>query len=210
MGTSLSDRASPPRSADLDYPTPDLQPLNGFTLDKALVYAMVRQESRFNPQAVSPVGATGLMQVMPAAAAAAAGDDKLRTDRTPLFDPAFNLRVGQDYFTWLLEKGVGHDLVRAVAAYNGGPTTVARAAQMLGGQADSLLLMECLPAQETRTYVQRVLAGYWTYRKMWGQASPSLDALASGDRAIDERLDLGQPNRAAPQLAAQPLQVGTR
>jgi soluble lytic murein transglycosylase-like protein len=210
MGTSLADRASPPRSADLDYPTPDLQPLNGFTLDKALVYAMVRQESRFNPQAVSPVGATGLMQVMPAAAAAAAGDDKLRTDRTPLFDPAFNLRVGQDYFTWLLEKGVGHDLVRAVAAYNGGPTTVARAAQMLGDQADSLLLMECLPAQETRTYVQRVLAGYWTYRKMWGQASPSLDALAAGDRAIDERLDLGQPNRAAPQLAAQPLQVGMR
>ena len=210
MGTSLADRASPPRSADLDYPTPDLQPKDGFTLDKALVYAMVRQESRFNPQAVSPVGATGLMQVMPAAAAAAAGDDKLRTDHSALFDPAFNLRVGQDYFTWLLEKGVGHDLVRAVAAYNGGPATVARTAQMLGAEADSLLLMECLPAQETRTYVQRVLAGYWTYRKMWGQASPSLDALAAGDRAIDERLDLAQPNRAPSELAAQTLQVGLR
>jgi soluble lytic murein transglycosylase-like protein len=210
MGTSLADRASPPRSADLDYPTPDLQPRNGFTLEKALVYALVRQESRFNPQAVSPVGATGLMQVMPAAAAAAAGDDKLRTDRTPLFDPAFNLRVGQDYFSWLLEKGVGHDLVRAVAAYNSGPTTVARAAQTLGDGADSLLLMECLPAPETRAYVQHVLTAYWTYRKMWGQTSPSLDALASGDRAIDERLDLGQPNRAASQLAAQPLQIGMR
>jgi hypothetical protein len=70
--------------------------------------------------------------------------------------------------------------------------------------------MECLPAQETRTYVQRVLAGYWTYRKMWGQASPSLDALAAGDRAIDERLDLGQPNRATSELAAQSLQVGLR
>lgn len=210
MGTSLADRASPPRSADLDYPTPDLQPKDGFTLDKALVYAMVRQESRFNPQAVSPVGATGLMQVMPAAAAAAAGDDKLRTDHSALFDPAFNLRVGQDYFTWLLEKGVGHDLVRAVAAYNSGPTTVARTAQMLGADVDSLLLMECLPAQETRTYVQRVLAGYWTYRKMWGQASPSLDALAAGERAIDERLDLGKANRAPSELAAQTLQVGMR
>lgn len=210
MGTSLADRASPPRSADLEYPTPDLQPRDGFTLDKALVYALVRQESRFNPQAVSPVGATGLMQVMPAAAAAAAGDDKLKSDMSPLFDPAYNLRVGQDYFTWLLEKGVGHDLVRAVAAYNGGPATVSRTAQMLGGDADSLLLMECLPAQETRSYVQRVLTGYWTYRKMWGEASPSLDALASGDRAIDERLDLGQPNRAAPQLAAQTLQIGMR
>ncbi len=132
MGTSLADRANPPKGYDLDYPAPELAPRNGFTLDKALVYALVRQESRFNPQAVSPVGATGLMQLMPDAAAAAAGDDKLKTDMTPLFDPAFNLRVGQDYFTWLLEKGVGHDLVRAVAAYNGGPTAVARTAQMLG------------------------------------------------------------------------------
>jgi soluble lytic murein transglycosylase-like protein len=210
MGTSLADRATPPRSGDLDYPTPELSPRNGFTLDKALVYAMVRAESRFNPQAVSPVGATGLMQIMPTAAAAAAGDDKLKSDRTPLFDPAFNLRVGQDYFTWLLEKGVGHDLVRAVAAYNGGPATVARTAQMLGPETDSLLLMESLPAQETRTYVQKVLTGYWTYRKMWGQASPSLDALAAGDRAIDERLDLAQPSRPASELATQPLQVGMR
>ena len=91
-----------------------------------------------------------------------------------------------------------------------GPATVARTSQMLGDNTDSLLLMECLPAQETRTYVQRVLAGYWTYRKMWGEASPTLDALASGDRRIDERLDLAQPDRAASQLAAQPLQVGMR
>lgn len=210
MGTSLADRAVPPRPSDLDYPTPDLQPVAGFTLDKALVYAIVRQESRFNPLAISRVGAAGLMQIMPDAAVAAAGDDKLRTDRTPLLDPAFNLRVGQDYFTWLLEKGVGHDLVRAVAAYNAGPSTVARTVQTLGGDADALTLMECLPAQETRVYVQRVLAGYWTYRKMWGQPTQSLDALASGDRAIDERLDLPQAGRARPQLASETLQVGMR
>jgi soluble lytic murein transglycosylase-like protein len=211
MGTSLADRSSPPRGADLDYPTPELTPLYGFTLDKALVYAVVRQESRFNPQAISPVGATGLMQVMPASAALAAGDDKLKRDASPLFDPAFNLRVGQDYFTWLLEKGVGHDLVRAVAAYNAGPAPVLKTAQMLGPEADGLLIMECLPAQETRAYVQHVLAGYWTYRKMWGQATPSLDALAAGGGAADERLDyLGQPNRSATQLAAQTLQIGMR
>ena len=211
MGTSLADRASPPRSADLDYPTPELTPAYGFTLDKALVYALVRQESRFNPQAVSPVGATGLMQVMPASAALAAGDDRLKHDASPLFDPAFNLRVGQDYFAWLLEKGVGHDLIRAVAAYNAGPGPVLKTAQLLGPEADGLLIMECLPAQETRTYVQRVMTGYWTYRKMWGQASPSLDALAAGGRPADERLDyLGQPNRPATQLASQTLQIGMR
>ncbi len=210
MGTSLADRATLPRSSDLDFPTPELLPRNGFTLDKALVYAMVRAESRFNPQAVSSVGAVGLMQIMPTAAAAAAGDDKLKRDMSPLFDPAFNLRVGQDYFTWLLEKGVGHDLFRAIAAYNGGPSTVAKTDQKLGDSADSLLLMESLPAQQTRTYVQRVLASYWTYRTMWGQASPSLDALAAGQRVIDERLDLVQPDRVPSQLGAQPLQVGMR
>ncbi len=211
MGTSLADRAVGPKSYDLDYPTPELAPKDGFTLDKALVYAIVRQESRFNPQAISPVGAAGLMQLMPDAAVKAAGDDSLRRDRTPLFDPAFNLRVGQDYFAWLLEKGVGHDLVRAVAAYNAGPTTVARTVQVLGADADPLTLMESLPAGETRAYVQRVLAGYWTYRKMWGQASPTLDALASGDRAVDERLDyLAQPSRPARQLAAETIQVGMR
>ena len=211
MGTALADRAVPAKGADLDYPTPDLQPRDGFTLDKALVYAIVRQESRFNPLAVSPVGAVGLMQLMPDAAVKAAGDDKLRSDRTPLLDAAYNLRLGQDYFTWLLEKGVGHDLVRAVAAYNAGPTTVANTLQRLGGDADPLTLMESLPAGETRAYVQRVMAGYWTYRRMFGEASPSLDALAAGDRAIDERLDyLGQPDRSARQLAAQILQVGMR
>jgi soluble lytic murein transglycosylase-like protein len=211
MGASLADRAVPPRNADLDYPQPVLEPLGGFTLDKALVYAIVRQETRFNAQAISRVGATGLMQLMPDAAVIAAGDPRLRTDRTPLFDPAYNLRVGQDYFTWLLEKGVGHDLIRAVAAYNGGPTTVARTAQMLGADADPLTLMESLPAQETRTYVQRVLAGYWTYRKMWGQASPSLDALAGGQPVVDERYDyLGQPHGSAPQLASQTFEIGTR
>jgi len=211
MGASLADRAVGPKGYDLDYPTPDLAPKDGFTLDKALVYAIVRQESRFNPLAVSPVGAVGLMQLMPEAAVKAAGDDSLRRDRTPLLDPAYNLRLGQDYFAWLLEKGVGHDLVRAVAAYNAGPTTVAKTVANLGGDTDPLTLMECLPAQETRAYVQRVLAGYWTYRKMFGEPTQSLDALASGDRTIDERLDyLGQPDRGSRQLASDTLQVGLR
>lgn len=188
MGTTLADRDLPPRVADFDYPTPELTPLNGFTLDKALVYAIVRQESRFNPQAVSRTGAVGLMQLMPVAAAAAAGDDKLLTDTRPLFDPALNLRVGQDYMTWLLERGVGQNLLRAVAAYNGGPTAVARTAAMLGPEADDLLLVECLPAQETRAYVQKVVAGYWTYRRMWGRPAATLDAVASGAVA-DPRFD---------------------
>jgi soluble lytic murein transglycosylase-like protein len=210
MGTSLADRAQAPRAIDLDYPTPALAPKSGFTIDKALVYAIVRQESRFNPMAVSPVGAVGLMQLMPEAAARAAGDDKLKADMSPLFDPAFNLRVGQDYVTWLMERGVGYDLLRTVAAYNGGPGPIQKTAEMLGDDADSLLLIECLPAAETRNYVEKVVAGYWTYRKLWGEEARSLDALANGAHVVDARLDLGQPGGAGTQLASQSLQIGMR
>jgi soluble lytic murein transglycosylase-like protein len=192
-----------------DYPLPPLAPKSGFTIDRALVYAIVRQESRFNPMAVSHVGAVGLMQLMPEAAARAAGDDKLKADMSPLFDPAFNLRVGQDYVTWLMERGVGYDLLRTVAAYNGGPNTILKTAQMLGDDADSLLLIESLPSQETRNYVEKVVAGYWTYKKMFGEETPTLDAVAGG-RFVDARLDLTQPTGAGTQLSAQPLQVGMR
>ena len=214
MGTALADRYAPPRASDLDYPAPDLQPAYGFTQDKALVYAIVRQESRFNTQAVSRPGATGLMQLMPASAALVTGNQNLRRDPSPLYEPAYNLRVGQDYFAWLLDRGVGHNLMRAVAAYNAGPGAVLKTTQILGDDADPLLLMECLPAQETRTYVQRVMAGYWTYRKMWGKPTATLDALAAGARVIDERLDavapLVQPGSAPTQLAAEAIQVGMR
>lgn len=172
-----------------DYPTPVLEPRSGFTIDKALVYAIVRQESRFNPQAVSPAGAIGLMQVMPEAAARAAGDDKLKADMSPMFDPAFNLRVGQDYVTWLMERGVGYDILRTVAAYNGGPGTLLKTAKVFGDEADSLMLIECLPSQETRNYVEKVMAGYWTYRKKFGLDTKTLDAVAKGAAFVDARLD---------------------
>lgn len=175
-------------SSDADYPTPPLEPKWGFSIDKALVYAIVRQESRFNPQAVSPAGAVGLMQLMPEAAARAAGDDKLKADNTPLFDPAFNLRVGQDYVTWLMERGVGYDILRTVAAYNGGPGTLQRTVERVG-EDDSLLIIESLPSLETRNYVEKVMAGYWTYRRKFGEDSKTLDALAQGATFVDARLD---------------------
>ncbi|HEX6866036.1 MAG TPA: transglycosylase SLT domain-containing protein [Caulobacteraceae bacterium] len=174
-----------------DYPTPELHPYGGFTLDKALVYAMVRQESRFNPYAVSPAGAVGLMQLMPAAAAEAAGDDNLMTNVIPLFDGPTNLRLGQDYLEWLLSAGVGdYDLLKAVAAYNCGPGALRKAADRLEPGADSLTLIESLPSHETRAYVEQVVAAYWTYRRKFGSNSATLDAAANGDRLIDYRLDV--------------------
>lgn len=174
-----------------DYPLPALEPKGGFTIDKALVYALVRQESRFDPFAVSGAGAVGLMQLMPIAAARAAGDDKLLADTSPLLDPGFNLRVGQDYITWLMDRGLrSNDILRAVAAYNGGPGTLLKVQEQLGADCETLLLIESLPAQETRNYVEKVMASYWTYRRLMGAETRTLDAVASGAREIDFRLDM--------------------
>jgi soluble lytic murein transglycosylase-like protein len=142
------------------FPTPDLTPIGGFTLDKALVYAIIRQESKFNADASSAAGAYGLMQLTPATAARVAGDDKLTHDPTPLRDPAFNLRLGQDYMATLLSNLQG-DVLRAVAAYNAG-----------------------MPGGQTREFVQKVVANYWIYRQLFGLDSPSLAAAASGARSV--------------------------
>ncbi|MET0339158.1 MAG: lytic transglycosylase domain-containing protein [Caulobacter sp.] len=198
--------SGPVFTAPRGFDMPALEPVGGFTIDRAMVYALVKQESRFNPAAVSHAGAVGLMQLMPAAAARAAGDDKLLADNTPLFDPAFNLRVGQDYFTWLMDRGLqNRDLLRAVAAYNGGPGTLIRAAEKLGADCDSLLLIESLPAQETRNYVEKVMANYWTYRKMMGGENHTLDALARGEKLADASLDKWSFSAKSPWATAQSI-----
>ena len=176
-----------------EYPTPALYPSRGFTIPQALVYAIVRQESRFNPGVVSSAGAVGLMQLMPDTAVHASGNTRLRDDMSPLFNPSFNLSVGQDYVTWLMNQGVGYDILRTVAAYNGGPATLQKTAQMLGEDDDSLMVIECMPAPETRDYVEKVMAAYWAYRKKFGQDLGTLDAVASGQKYIDARWDDDPP-----------------
>ena len=194
-----------------EYQTPPLEPKDGFTVDRALVYAIVRQESAFNPAAMSHAGAYGLMQVIPSSATLATGDKRYRQKPRLLLDSATNLRVGQDYIGYLMTRGVGSDLLRVVAAYNAGPGAVLKTIGMVGDE-DPLLLIECLPALETRDYVEKVMAGYWTYRRMFGSETKSLDALAGGARRIDASLDLAYPltpqsQPGQPQLASQPLDI---
>jgi soluble lytic murein transglycosylase-like protein len=181
------------RYGEPDYPVPNLHPRKGFTIQRALVYAIVRQESRFNPGVVSPAGAVGLMQLMPDTAAHATGNSRFRDDASPLFDPSTNLTVGQDYVSWLMNQGVGYDILRTVAAYNGGPGTLQKTAQMLGEDDESLMVIECMPAPETRDYVEKVMAAYWTYRKKFGQDVKTLDALATGQKYVDARWDEEPP-----------------
>jgi len=192
------------------YPVPFLAPEGGFTVDPALVYALIRQESRFNPAAVSPVGAVGLMQLMPATAAITGGDQKFR-NRNVLKDPAVNMMLGQTYLNHLATSLVGDDLLMVVAAYNGGPGAVTKTIDRVGWGADPLLMIESLPAKETRDYVEKVVAGYWIYRRQFGQDTPSLAALAAGTRgvglAFDGRAEGGVQHVSLTNSAAQPAVV---
>ncbi|MEO8113809.1 MAG: lytic transglycosylase domain-containing protein, partial [Phenylobacterium sp.] len=69
---------------------------------------------------------------------------------------------------------------------------------------------ECLPSLETRNYVEKVMAAYWTYKRLWGEEARTLEAVASGARFVDARLDLADPRDARTQLPAQALQIGMR
>ena len=192
-----------------NYPTPDLQPVGGYTLERALVYAIIRQESRFNPDAASAAGAYGLMQMTPATAAYNAGVSPASIDSTLLLDPGTNMRLGQDYVARLLAQTQG-DILRTVAAYNAGPRGINKLAAALP-DADSLLLIESLAGGETRDFVQHVMSNYWIYRQLFHQPSPTLDATAAGAKVIlaswDQTaaaLDAPPPAADAPPSAAAP------
>lgn len=164
------------------YPLPSWEPTGGFKVDRALIYALVRQESRFNPKAKSGVGARGLMQLMPGTASFVARDRTLRWNkRSQLFDPAFNLKLGQKYVSMLLgDRKIKGDLFLMAAAWNGGPGNLNKWRRRVDDLDDSLFFIESLPSRETRIFIERVLTNLWIYRNRLGQPTPSLDAVASG------------------------------
>jgi hypothetical protein len=88
--------------------------------------------------------------------------------------------------------------LRTIAAYNGGPTTLAKTEALVGPGADSLLVIESVPFAETRAYVKKVAAAYWTYRRQFGAATHTLDAAATDLARIDVRLDTPTPPPASP------------
>ena len=165
------------------FPLPRLNPAQGFRVEPALLYALARQESNFDSAAVSPAGARGLMQVMPATAAYLANDPSFVGEGAErLHNPGLSLELGQRYLHYLARtEAVGGDLIRLLAAYNAGPGNLAKWLPAARHRGDALLFVEAIPFDETRAHVQRVLAYSWIYASRLGLPAPSLDQLVQGE-----------------------------
>ena len=128
-----------------------------------LLYAVIKTESGFKPDATSHAGACGLMQLMPATASYIAKSEGIRY--SSLFNPADNIELGCAYLSHARDLLNGNDLL-AVASYNGGPNAVK--SWMRGLNYKNLdEFIENIPYEETKNYVKKVYRTYWIYMNMY-------------------------------------------
>ncbi len=167
------------------YPLPDWTPENDWQLDKALVYAFVRQESCFNKRAQSSVGATGLMQIMPKTAKELASEMQCTWNERKLKDPEYNLALGQTYLAKIMKHDeVQNNLIKTAVAYNAGPGNLLKWEKKMNYQDDPLMFLETLPSKETRSFIERIMVNYWVYRDLMNEPLDSLDAVVAGNWPI--------------------------
>lgn len=139
-----------------------------YELDPHLIWAVMREESHFNPQAVSRVGAMGLMQIMPATGLNIAGRKGVELAPNDLFQPEVNINFGAFYLRQLLNMFRG-DVDMALAAYNGGSGNVRRWRDSpLGATPQDF--PTAITFFETREYITKVLNSYYTYSWLYNDA----------------------------------------
>ena len=134
-------------------------------IDPYLIAGLIREESLYDPRALSGVGAMGLMQLMPETADKMARHLGIATAiRKELFLPNLNIRLGTAYLGELLKQFEGK-IIYSVAAYNAGPQAVNRWIRQFGDR-DAEEFIELIPYRETRRYVKRVLTSYHVYKSL--------------------------------------------
>jgi soluble lytic murein transglycosylase len=151
--------------------------------DKAFTLAITRQESNFDPGAMSYAGARGLMQLMPDTARALARAAKVPYAQSKLVtNPAYNLNLGASYLNALLTSFDG-SYILAAAAYNAGPGRVRQWIRQFGDphdpNVDPIDWVEQIPFNETRGYVQRIMENMMIYRAVLAgspKIAPNLEA----------------------------------
>ena len=142
-----------------------------FNVEPEYVWSIMRQESTFKPDIASPVGATGLMQIMPSTGQVLAKKLKLLPFcQDSLSSPSFSIRCGTYYLHELLTQ-TGNSFIYATASYNGGPINAKRWAEA-SDSSDFAMKVERIGFSETRNYVKKVLGNYWTYKYLSSFAVP--------------------------------------
>lgn len=141
------------------------------------IWSIIRQESAFNHQAVSYVGAKGLMQLMPRTARGVAKRLKMKTRRPDLFSPETNIRLGSTYLAEM--KARFGNLALAAVAYNAGPHRVSRWLSRTSFDSAEAWI-EAIPFNETRRYVQQVMAFITIYEWRQSKQPSSLTARIGG------------------------------
>jgi soluble lytic murein transglycosylase len=151
------------------YPTIELPSIvtSSRRIEPALVHAIIRQESEFDPGAVSHANAYGLMQLIPSTARLQAQREGITYQRARLTEPQYNMTLGAAHLADLIDN-FGGSYVLAIAAYNAGPNNVSQWIADNGdprsSSVDVVDWIERIPFSETRNYVQRVLENAQVYR----------------------------------------------
>ncbi|MBS9424612.1 murein transglycosylase [Photorhabdus caribbeanensis] len=141
-------------------------------ISQSYAMAIARQESAWNPQASSPVGAMGLMQVMPKTAEDTVKKNGIQgyINSSQLINPLTNIEIGTAYLESVYQR-FGKNRILASAAYNAGPTRVERWLSNSDGRLDAIAFIDSIPFSETRNYVKNVLVYDVFYSHFMGKSS---------------------------------------
>ncbi|HDG1689521.1 TPA: murein transglycosylase [Kluyvera georgiana] len=152
---------------------------SGKDIPQSYAMAIARQESAWNPKVKSPVGASGLMQIMPGTATHTVKMFNLPGYSNPaqLLDPETNINIGTSYLQYVYQQ-FENNRIFASAAYNAGPGRVRTWLGNSAGRIDAVAFIESIPFSETRGYVKNVLAYDAYYRHFMGQKE---DVLSSNE-----------------------------
>lgn len=142
-------------------------------IPSSLVFSIARQESAWEFDATSSVGARGLMQLMPATAKQTAKKARLAYQKSKLFEPEYNIALGSHYISGLLNE-YGDNRALAIASYNAGPHRVKQWLKKTNASLPLDLWIEIIPFKETRKYVQNVLSYEVIYNYLQGKESTLL------------------------------------
>ncbi len=163
------------------YPLPDWEPMGGWSIDRALLLAIAKQESNFRTHAKSDAGANGIMQLMPSTAKRVARANKVDISQMDMSNPEHNMFLGQQHIVDLLaHPNIENNIIKMLAAYNAGMGNVNKFEKNFYTY-DPLLYIESFPAYETRNYIKRVISNLWLYRARLNQPLTSMEELANGN-----------------------------